>query len=675
MSDTKVTMAGLDVRETRNGFAISFKGRVVLRHSEGNAALSYGSGRGSYRMSHGNFRISDRLKRRNPCSRFSLEHEGEVVRVTFPEADLRLDLAEEEGRLVMRFFGADPEVNRLWLRLEATPREHIYGCGEQYSRLDLKGSRVPLWVAEQGVGRGHDLVTMLSNLHSNAGGAWHTTYFPMPTWVSSENWYCSCEISGYARFDFRQGESTWLEFWEIPSRLTIGVEEDPVTTLGSLSRFLGRQPALPDWAHDGVWLGVQGGRETIEKKLGDAVGAGVPVAALWVQDWEGRRETSFGRQLLWDWVFDAESYPDLPQQIDDLRKRGVRFLGYINPFLALEGRLYREASERGLCVKNREGQDYRIVVTTFPAALLDLTNPETVSWIKEIIKKNMIGIGLSGWMADYGEYLPTDAVLHSGEPAESVHNRYPSLWARVNREAVEEAGKLGEVFFFMRAGYLGSARYSTGYWAGDQLSDFSRHDGLPSVIPAALSLGFSSGGIWHGEIGGFTSVLWVKRSDEVFMRWAELAAFSPIMRTHEGNRPDTNRQFNSSSATLAHLARMTKVHTLLKPYHLAVEREYVQTGLPPIRHPYLHYAGDEALHRRQDQYLYGRDMLVAPTIRRGRRRRVLWLPQDRWIHLWSGEVYEGGRHRVEAPIGEPAVFVRAESPFRELFDRCKSAAR
>lgn len=656
---------------TPDGFSISFKGRVVLKHSEGNAALSYGSGRGSYRMSHGNFRISDRLKRRNPCSRFSVEREGDLVRIAFPEADLRVELAEEEGRLVMRFHGADPEVNRIWLRLEANPREHIYGCGEQYSRLDLKGSKVPLWVAEQGVGRGHDLVTLLSNLHSSSGGAWHTTYFPMPTFVSSDNWYCSCEISEWARFDFRHAESTWLEFWEVPQAITIGVEESPAGAIGSLSTLLGRQPELPDWAYDGVWLGVQGGRAVIEKKLADAAGAGVPVAALWVQDWEGRRETAFGRQLMWDWVFDAKSYPDLPKQIGELRKRGVRFLGYINPFLALEGTLYRDASERGLCVKNPEGKDYHIVVTTFPAALLDLTNPETVRWIKEVIKKNMIGIGLSGWMADYGEYLPTDAVLHSGESAEAVHNRYPTLWARVNREAVEEAGKLGEVFFFMRAGYLESTRYSTGYWAGDQLSDFSRHDGLPSVIPAALSLGFTSAGIWHGEIGGFTSVLWVRRTEEAFMRWAELAAFSPIMRTHEGNRPDTNWQFNSSAATLAHLARMTKIHTLLKPYHTATVEEYVRTGLPPIRHPYIHYPAEDALHRRHDQYLYGRDLLVAPTVHRGAHRRIVQLPQDGWIHLWSGREYSGGRRRIETPFGQPAVFIRVESAFAELFERVR----
>jgi alpha-glucosidase len=305
--------------------------------------------------------------------------------------------------------------------------------------------------------------------------------------------------------------------------------------------------------------------------------------------------------------------------------------------------------------------------------LLDLTNPAARAWIKEVIKQNMIGIGLSGWMADYGEYLPTDAVLHSGESAELAHNRYPALWAQVNQEAVDESGRSGDVLFFMRSGYLDSTKYSTAFWAGDQMADWSRHDGLPSVVPAGLSLGFIGAGVWHAEIGGFTSLFGVKRTEELFMRWAELATFTPIMRTHEGNRPDTNWQFNSSPATLDHLARMTSVFSALKPYHLATARDYREHGLPPIRHPYLHYEGDLRLHAYQNQYLYGRDLFVAPTIAKGSTRRALYLPDDRWIHLWSGREFGGGKVTVPAPIGQPAVFFREGSAFRALFEEIAAA--
>ena len=75
-------------------------------------------------------------------------------------------------------------------------------------------------------------------------------------------------------------------------------------------------------------------------------------------------------------------------------------------------------------------------------------------FIENIIKK-MLDLGISGWMADFGEYLPVDAKMWNNQTGEEVHNQWPVLWARVNREAVEEAGKLGEVVYWMRAGFTG----------------------------------------------------------------------------------------------------------------------------------------------------------------------------------------------------------------------------
>ena len=86
-------------------------------------------------------------------------------------------------------------------------------------------------------------------------------------------------------------------------------------------------------------------------------------------------------------------------------------------------------------------------------------------------------------MADFGEALPFDAVLHDGTSAASFHNRYPVEWARLNREVVEEAGLLGEVVFFCRAGFTRSPRYATLFWLGDQLTAWSRADGIRSAVP------------------------------------------------------------------------------------------------------------------------------------------------------------------------------------------------
>jgi alpha-glucosidase len=649
-----------------DGFELSWKGHRLLSHSLQRPCLQLGRGEGHYHMVRGHFRIRDSLRRRLPCGPFRiLDRRDDRVVIDFPGL-LRLAFSVEEGRLCLRFSGAPQWANRLWIDLAARPGEHLYGGGEQFSVLSLRGRRLPVWVQEQGVGRSRNLITLLANLNSGSGGHWYNTYFPLPLLVSSANWYCLADCSGYTELDLRSPRRHRVHCWALPERLVFDAAASAPELLDSLSTLMGRQPPLPEWAHDGIWLGVQGGTEAIRGKLARAREAGVRVAALWVQDWEGRRVTSFGSQLMWNWLYDEERYPQLPRLIEELHREGTRFLGYINPFLAVEKELYREASAKGYCVRDGEGRDLLVTVTTFPAALLDLSNPEATAWIKQVIRENMIDIGLDGWMADYGEYLPPGSRPASGEPWEELHNRYPLLWASVNRDAVREAGR--EIVFFMRAGFTGSSGQTPLFWAGDQLVNWGRGDGLPTVIPAALSLGLQGVGQHHSDIGGFTSVLWVRRSKELFLRWAEQAAFSPLMRTHEGNRPGSQWQFHSDGETLRLLARATEVFARLKPYRLQTLAEYQGSGLPLMRHPYLHYEGDGVLHRLIYQYLLGRDLLVVPVLRPRARTWRAYLPEDSWVHLWSGAAVAPGWHRVPAPLGRPPVFYRADSPFRRDFE-------
>ncbi|MGQ9557205.1 MAG: alpha-glucosidase [Desulfurispora sp.] len=647
------------------------KGQLVFRHEPDAPFLYAGRGRATFDMHHGNFLIEDSLEEKQPLSYYRLVEEGEneLTIYWWREAgrEICTRLLLQEDRLVVEFDREGADFNRLWINLWAEESECIYGLGEQFSELNMRGRRVPLWVSEQGVGRNkQDAVTFQADVADRGGGDWYTTYYPQPTFVSTRNYFCHVDDSHYMEFDFRDPHRHQLAIWAVPQRLIISFSPTAVQVLEDLTALLGRQPELPDWAYDGVWLGLQGGTRVVLDKLSRALEHGLEVAALWCQDWEGRRVTAFGKQLMWDWVYHREMYPDLPSTIAELRRQGIRFLGYINPFLALEGQLYREAAARGYLLRRPDGSEYHVEVTTFPAALLDLTNPQAVAWIKEVIKQNMLGIGLAGWMADYGEYTPVDAVFHSGQSGAEVHNLWPVLWARANREAVEEAGQLGEVVFFTRAGYSGTARYSTLMWAGDQLVNWSLDDGLASVIPAALSLGMSGFGLHHSDIGGFTSLYGVVREKELFMRWVEQACFSPVMRTHEGNRPDDCWQFDSDEETLRHFARFSRIHVALKPYLQEAVRENAQRGLPVMRHPYIHYEQDWELHRHKYQYLLGRDLLVAPVIQPGQDSHRVYLPDDRWVHLWTGEVYGAGRHTVPAPLGRPPVFYRTASPFAGL---------
>jgi len=544
---------------------------------------------------------------------------------------------------------------------------------EQFSELNLRGKNVPLWTGEQGMGRGDPKwLTMWFNLLAYHGGDWYTTYYPQPTFMSSNNYFCHVETSAYAQFNFKKKNSHELYIWNIPDKIIIGKYENSLLTVGALSEFLGRQPTLPEWAYDGVWLGIQGGEEVATKKLNKCIESGVKVGALWCQDWQGIRMRGKSKRLFWNWIYDKELYPELPEYIKSLRAdKNVRYLGYINSFLATDGEAYRQASEGGYCIKDKDGNDYHVGTGNGQTCLVDLSNPDAIAWLKSFIKEHMIDIGLSGWMADFGEYFPIDCVLHSGEDPKLFHNKYPTIWSKVVYEALEESGNLGEIIFFTRSGYSYSSKYTTLVWAGDQLVNWSMDDGLASVIPAALSLGICGIGYHTSDLGGYTTVYNIKRTPELFMRWAEQAAFTMVMRTHEGNRPQSNVQFDEDDEVLDHFAKMSQIHVHLKPYLIALSKEYQETGIPPMRACFLHYENDHVLHEIKYQYLFGQDLLVAPVIKPKTERWKVYFPDDDWVHIWSEVEYKKGWHDVNAPIGKPPVFYRKSSDFVELFKEMK----
>ena len=673
-------MPALKIAEVPGGFEARLSGRLVLAHTLDRPLLRAGRGEGKFEMRRGNFRVTERLEELvalEDCEfRVLADGGAEAVLSRRGLHRTRLRMSLEDGRLAVSFH-AEPgdrseAPNRYRLSLPAAREEHVYGGGEQFSYLDLRGRAFPLWTSEQGVGRNKlTETTRLADLHDGSGGDYWWTFFPQPTFCSSRRVFYHFQTTAYSVLDFSFPDRHEFYAWDLPSRLVVGAAESMLDLVSDLTGLLGRQPELPDWAYDGVVLGIQGGTETCRRKLKAARDAGVPVAGVWAQDWQGINMTSFGQRLRWNWEWDRDRYPGLDEWVRRLRSEGVRFLGYVNPYVAAGWSLFAEASARGFLAKRADGSDYLVDFGEFEAGIVDFTNPEAAAWYRGVLSRNLIGLGLSGWMADFGEYLPTDAVLWDGRPAELAHNEWPVLWARVNRQAVEEAGS-GDILYFMRAGFTGSQRWCPLMWAGDQNVDWSADDGLPSVIPAALSLAMSGHGLHHSDIGGYTTLYGMRRTDELFRRWAELAAFTPFMRSHEGNRPGDNRQFDSGPQTLAHLARMGRLHAGLKPYLKECVRANARYGHPVQRPLFLHFEEDPSAWTCRDEFLLGPDLLVAPVLEQGAVSRRVHLPPGAWRELWSGTLREspmpgGSEMEADAPLGHPPAYYREGSAWRSVF--------
>ncbi|OAE26529.1 hypothetical protein AXG93_1406s1210 [Marchantia polymorpha subsp. ruderalis] len=450
-----------------------------------------------------------------------------------------------------------PRLNRIQITFSSDPSERFFGFGEQFSHFNLKGKRVPILVQEQGLGRGDQPITALANMVSNrSGGAWHTTYAPVPYYITSQMRSLYLEGFEYSVFDLTRSNAVQVQVHAgyMQGRILHG--KTPADIIRQYTAAIGRMRELPAWITQGAIVGMQGGMQAVRKVWQKLRDLDVPLAAFWLQDWVGQRRTSIGWQLWWNWEVDRDHYPGWEQLVTDLRSHGIRTMAYCNPLLAPTHEkpnrrrdLLAEAHSQDLVVTDQLGSPYMIPNTSFDAAMVDLTNPAARTWLKNILL-DMIQTGVRGWMADFGEALPLDCSLYSGEEARTVHNQYSELWAQLNREVAEEweatqkGRRLDEgededekLVFFMRAGYRGSPRSSTLFWEGDQMVSWQRHDGIKSAVTGLLSGGLCGFSLNHSDIGGYCTVdiplVRYRRSEELLLRWMELNAFSTIFRTHE----------------------------------------------------------------------------------------------------------------------------------------------
>ena len=581
---------------------------------------------------------------------------------------------------------AGTSFNRLSLRYASSADEHLFGFGQQLTFFDQKGKELPILVQEHGVGRGLPLFTQLVDLTQHGGGGTpYTTEAPAPQYITSTLRSLFLENTEYSTFDMRTPDRIVITLYanEMTGRVLYG--RTPLDLIQEYTAYAGRMRPFPDWIYTGAIISVQGGTDRVLAVFHTLQRADAPIAAFWMQDWPGRRVTPVGSQLWWDWTLDTTLYPRWNEMVDALQASHVRVLLYINSFLSNtpgHDSLFTQAAAAGYLVKKPDGTPYLIKNTTFYAGMVDLSNPAARTWMKQTITRELIGIGrASGWMADFGEALPFDAVLYGSASAAVWHNRYTEAWAQVNRDAIDEAGRGGDIVFWNRSGFTQSPRYSTLFWMGDQLQTWDGYDGIKSAVVGMLSGGVSGFSLLHSDTGGFNAfavkvlgrtIPIIARSDELLMRWVELGAFTSVLRTHEGLYPSISAQIDSTPTVLAHFTRLAKTYRALAFYRKTLVEEAGRTGHPVVRALFLQYPTDPVTYALTQEYMFGSEFLVAPVLNPGRTHVRVYFPAGTWVNIWSGATY-GASHgiwtEVEAPLGKPAVFYRQGSSAGERFVR------
>lgn len=440
----------------------------------------------------------------------------------------------------------------------------------QFSNVIRNGHKTVHLSEENGIGRGAGNLNKWTRL-AGVNGKEYSTYCPVAYFSSNQ---VSYEIVGHSYSEVSLSKTALNmsifaqeAIVKLYNENTQGKDAEIANDKRNYSTSLSYKEKLPSWAL-GTVVGLQGGTLRVSEKLNLLLENGAHIDAVWIQDWVGKQPTKFGSRLQWKWQLDTLSYSMFGTFKKELVEKNIKLLGYINPFFAEDGSYSKEGVLKGYFVKNELGETVRFNFGGMNGYMLDIFNPAAYSWMKNCIKTNLIDNGFDGWMADFAEWYPITKGKQFAHTA-ALHNQYPVMLAKLNREVIKESGK--NLIFFNRSGGYETWKYSNMMWLGDQLTNYSKEDGLPSVFIAYLSSAASGLPIVHSDVGGYTSVKKpviknVIRDENLLKDWMLLEAFTPIFRTHEGLLPFENSQVYSNENLIKLFVRFSHIHKALVPY-------------------------------------------------------------------------------------------------------------
>ncbi len=594
-------------------------------------------------------------------------------------------VSDEESEF--RIEVAGPASNSIAVGIRCDPEGTFHGFGEQYNATNQRGEAFSLLVTEQGQGRdGSDGVA----------GDIHTTYFPMPYYLDARGFGALFDTDRRVDVNLCASDDdiAWIEVISgAPVVWRVFHGPTPVDVIRQLGDLVGRPAQPPQWAYS-LWIGSQGGRGPVLAEVDALESAGVPVSTLWVQDWGGVRLNvtgGFGVRYVWDArevcppanecpanEDCSVCYPDFAEMVSGLHERGYRFLTYVNPFIVSGERATGESvapdarftamENMGMLVKAPSDENgvggptyLPLIGPNFPElnAHPDFSNPRTLEFIADSLADIVRKYDVDGWMADFGEWIPLDAVASDGSDPIERRNTFPIDWLRASRLAMDDVRPDGDWVVFARSGFTGVQGVAQIHWVGDQETDWSPLDGLPTVVPALINLGLAGQPFVTHDIAGFAIGEEGPSTRELYQRWTELGAFTPIMRTHQGAAKLENWNWNSDSDTTAHFRKFAFVHCALEDEIVELANEWETTGAPILRHMMLEFPVDRATWDLSDQFMLGDALLVAPVVERGAPSRDVYFPEGSWFNVWTGEEVVGpATVRVDAPLGEPPVYAK-----------------
>jgi alpha-glucosidase (family GH31 glycosyl hydrolase) len=566
--------------------------------------------------------------------------------------------------------GLDPVSTVTSLR---TPRkEALYGLGARKDRFDQRGLLRSVWVEQQNASDERTEAVTCPSLgcdYTAINGA-QAAYLVQPSVHGSRGWTAWFGGTALSRVDLAASDPRTLRWGVAAPRMRMHLAGGGlVDSAIAHATDVGRAPAPPRWVHE-PWVDVinEGEGEAAPNGGGFTGGARVRADVLEVV----RRSRELGLPLGVVGVEGWQTVPRARRLFGRLRDRGLHLSAYWNPFHSPGNPGYDAAARRDLFIEDPAGNPYPFVNNRGAVTYgIDWTKPGATRFWKQQLRRSL-RLGFEGWMHDFGEFVTEGMRFADGTPPEHMHNRYPVLLHRASRAAArawERRHPRSETFFYVRSGFDGVQRSTGSVFPGDETTDWAQGSGLPSVVPAMLNLALGGFPTFTTDVGGYFDFIAPRTTPELMTRWGQLAALTPVMRVHTSTSHGSLYPHELRGTHLRAWRRYARLKVRLAPLvHRLTVRAAHGEGIGAVR-PVVLADRSRAARSVDDQWLLGRDLLVAPVLRKGARSRSVYLPRRaRWRPVRvdrSGRLVAagaplrgGGRVDVPTSVRDIPLFVR-----------------
>lgn len=580
------------------------------------------------------------------------EHDIELatggLTVRIRKSPLRISFYDAEGREFAadgeRGMGSGPR-GEVACTKKTGDSDRFYGFGEKAGFLNKRGEKLTMWNTD--VYAPHNPET-------------DPLYVSIPFYLTLRN---DGRASGL--FFFNTFRTTFdLRGESEHSLLAEGGQLDyfvfasptPKDVIAQYTSLTGRAPLPPRWA-----LGYHQSRYSYETEaeVRELVATfkekGIPLDVVYldIHYMDGYRV----------FTFDKGRFPNPRKLIEDLRAEGIRVVPIVDPGVKADPayRVFSEGVRHGRFCRYLDGQLFYGQVWPERSAFPDFTDASVREWWGDL-HSFYTELGIEGVWNDMNEpsvfneskTMDLDVVhQNDGRPAthRELHNVYGSLMSGATYEGLKRRLGGKRPFVLTRSAYAGIQRFAA-VWTGDNRS-FWEH--LELCVPMCLNLGLSGVPLCGADVGGFAH----DSNGELLARWTQLGAFMPYFRNHSELKSIRQEPWSFGAGTEEIVRRYVKLRYRWLPYLYGLFEEASRTGLPVMRPLLLEYPDDEQALAVNDQFLLGTDVLVAPVVRPGQTKRMVYLPAGAWVDYWTDERLEGGRHViVDAPLDTLPLFVR-----------------